>query len=131
MTKNSSPPDDSWESDAVWDLIDRSPAQPVSPRFADDTLRAVRLSAEETPWWKSIFSRPAAVGLLGATAALALTASVLWKTPDAEIPTPVVNDSPNAESLATIQDIAEAEVLLAAEHLDDFSDHELASLAGF
>jgi len=131
MTKNSPPPDDSWESDAVWDLIDRSPAPPVSPRFADDTLRAVRLSANETPWWKSVFSRPAAVGLIGATAALALTASVLWKSPTGETETLVASNSQNAESLAAIQDIAEAEVLLAADHLDDFSDHELASLVGF
>lgn len=129
MNRNSPPPDDSWESDAVWKLLDQSPMKSASARFADDAVRAARLSAEIKPWWSRLFSPAPLAGLAGATAALAF-AVVSWvgQSPEKMVPTAAIY----SEQAVAIQDIAETETLIAAvDHLDDFSDNELVSLIGF
>ena len=127
MNRNLPPPDDSWESDAVWKLLDQSPMKTAAARFADDTVRAARLSAESKPWWSRVFAPVPLAGLAGATVALAF-AVISWVEPTSSIEV-VVSDSPQA---VAIQDIAETEMLIAAvDHLDDFSDNELVSLIGF
>ncbi len=118
--------DASWESDAVWKLLDQAPPQKASARFVDDTLRAARLAADVNPWWSRLFSPAPLAGLAGATAALVFV--LVSPSPDATR-TKVALDSPQA---VAIQDIAETETLIAAaDQLDDFSDHELVSLIGF
>ena len=130
MTKNSLPPDDSWESDAVWNLIDQAPAPAVSPRFADDTLRAVRLAENKKPVWQRFFS-PLSVGFAGAAVTAAIVLSLVFQTKDGSN-SPLDYPAQTAANQAEIQEFAETEVLLTAvDHLDDFSDHELASLIGF
>ena len=129
MNRNSLPPDDSWESDAVWKLLDQAPPKAAGARFADDTVRAARLSMAAKPWWSRLFSPVPLAGLAAATAALAF-AVVSWVGP---LPEPgiqtAMQDSPQA---VVIQEIAEAETLIAAvDHLEDFSDNELVSLIGF
>jgi hypothetical protein len=129
MKNASPPPDDSWESDAVWKLLDQSPTKAAGARFADDTVRAARLMTEVKPWWSRLFSPAPLAGLAGATAALVF-AVVSWTGPSSEpaLTVAMVN-SPQA---VAIEDIAEAETLLAvADHLEDFSDQELVSLIGF
>jgi len=49
------PEDESWESDAVWKLLDAAPPASAGPRFADDVLRAVKLAEPAKPWWKRLF----------------------------------------------------------------------------
>ena len=129
MNRNSPPPDDSWESDAVWKLFDQSPMKTAGARFADDTVRAARLSAEVKPWWSRLFTPAPLAGLAGVAAALAIAVISLVGPSQTTVTETVVPDSPQA---VAIQDIAETETLIAAvDQLDDFSDHELVSLIGF
>ncbi len=129
MNPNSPPPDDSWESDAVWKLLEQSPSKTAGARFADDTVRAARLTAEIKPWWSRLFAPAPLAGLAAATAAIAIAVVSLVGPSQPPITQAVVLDSPQA---VAIQDIAETETLIAAvDHLEDFSDHELISLIGF
>lgn len=129
MNRNSPPPDDSWESDAVWKLLDQSPMKTAGARFADDTVRTARLSAEVKPWWSRLFAPAPLVGLAGVTAAIAVAVISLVGPSQTTVIQTAVLDSPQA---VAIQDIAETETLIAAiDQLDDFSDHELVSLIGF
>jgi hypothetical protein len=130
MNRNTLPPDNSWESDAVWKLLDQAPPKAAGARFADDTVRAARLSVAVKPWWSRLFSPVPLAGLAAATAALAFTV-VSWVGSSSPEPGIQISmqDSPQA---AVIQEIAEAETLIAAvDHLEDFSDNELVSLIGF
>lgn len=129
MNRNSSPPDDSWESDAVWKLLDQAPPKTAGVRFADDTVRAARLSMETKPWWSRLFSPAPLAGFAAATAALAFAVvSLVGPASTSSVQTVALN-SPQA---VAIQDIAETETLIAAvDQLDDFSDKELVSLIGF
>ena len=48
---------DDWnEGDAMWDLLGKAAPKEASGRFADDTLRAVKLLPEIHPWWPKIVS---------------------------------------------------------------------------
>jgi hypothetical protein len=129
MNRNTTPPDDAWETDAVWKLLDQSPPLTGRARFADDVVRAARLAESEKPWWKSIFSPVALAGFSAATAALAFALISLvgpQSQPDRQVS---LKDSPQA---VAIQDVVETEMLIVAvDHLDDFSDQELVSLIGF
>jgi hypothetical protein len=126
MNRNSPPPDDSWESDAVWKLLDQAPPKSAGVRFADDTVRAARLSAEIKPWWSRLLSPAPLAGLAAALACAFI--SLLGPAKVSGSQTAVLN-SPQA---VAIQDIAETETLIAAaDHLDDFSDNELVGLIGF
>ncbi len=118
--------DDSWESDAVWKLLDASPPSVASPRFVDDTMRAVRLLPGPKSWWNRLFAPAPLVGLAGSTAAVIFTLVTMSQPP---VNTVAALDTPQ---VYTIQDIAESETLIAAaDQLDDFSDNELVSLIGF
>ena len=129
MNRNSPPADDSWESDAVWKLLDQAPPQTAGVRFADDTLRAARLLVEPQPWWNRLFAPAPLAGLAAATAALVFAVvSLVGPSPPSLQQTAALN-SPQA---VAIQEIAETETLIAAvDQLDDFSDKELVSLIGF
>ncbi|GAA5124728.1 hypothetical protein JIN84_13060 [Luteolibacter yonseiensis] len=129
MHRDPLPTDDSWESDAVWKLLDESPPQVASPRFADDVVRMARLTADEVPWWKKLFSPAPLAGLAAASAALAFAVVPLVGLFHESASQTVFLDSPQA---VAIQDIAETETLIAAaDQLEDFSDNELVSLIGF
>lgn len=126
MNRNSLPPDDSWESDAVWQLLDQAPPKSAGARFADDTVRAVRLSAEIKPWWSRLLSPAPLVGLAAAAACAVISFLGPVKVSGSQT---AVLSSPQA---VAIEDIAETETLIAAaDHLDDFSDKELVGLIGF
>jgi hypothetical protein len=129
MNRTPMPPDDSWESDAVWNLLDQAPPKIAGARFTQDVLRAARLQSSEKPWWNRFVSPAPLAGLAAATAVLAfglLTFVTHSAMPESQA---VIMDSPQA---VAIQDIAETETLIAAaDQLDDFSDNELVSLIGF
>ena len=129
MNRNSAPPDDSWESDAIWKLLDQAAPITAGPRFADDTVRAARCAGTPRAWWQHLFAPIPLAGLATTTAAIAIAVMALN-------PLPSQKHSPgvaaNEESFAGIQELAEAEVLSAAiDNLDNFSDTELACLIGF
>jgi hypothetical protein len=118
--------DTSWESDAVWKLLDQAPQQKASARFVDDTLRAARLAGDIKPWWSRLFSPVPLAGIAGATAALVFT----FVGPTQE-PTRTLAAADSQQAVA-IQEIAETETLIAAaDQLENFSDNELVSLIGF
>jgi hypothetical protein len=121
--------DASWENDAVWKLLDQAPPATASPRFADDTVRAARLAGQPAPWWKRLLTPAPLAGLAAATAACVIAViSFQNDTPASKNHIAVVDSAAFAE----IQEIAETETLISAvDHLDDFSDVELASLIGF
>jgi hypothetical protein len=132
------PPDDnsdSWESDEVWKLLDHaSPQQQASDGFSAQVVRLARQMPEYTPWWKRLFAPAPLTGVAGAFAALALTFTFYQRHATA-VKMPLVavhHTAAQADSLDSIQDVAETETLIvAADHLDDFSDQEIASLIGF
>ncbi len=129
MNRNITPPDDSWESDAVWQLLDQAPAPKAGARFVDDTVRLARLAGGQKPWWSRLLTPAPLAGFAVATAALAFSLVSVF-SPTEPVPAPsFAGDSTHA---AHIQEIAETETLIAAiDHLDDFSDTELVSLIGF
>lgn len=123
------PPDDSWESDAIWKLLDKVQPQVASPRFTDNTVRAARLVGSAPGWWRRLFA-PAPLAGLAATAA-ALVIAVLTLNP-APIHTANPATATSDEAFAGIQELAETEVLSAAvDNLDNFTDTELVCLIGF
>lgn len=129
MQHHSPPPDNSWENDAVWNLLDHASPTVVPQTFTTDTVRLARLLPEEKPWWSRLFSPAPLAALAGATAAIAL--GVISLTPpqhSPNTPTATLLDSPQA---VAIQDRADQEILIAAaDHLEKFSDPELVRLIG-
>jgi hypothetical protein len=122
--------DDSWEHDAVWNLLDQAPPASAGQRFAEDTVRAARLAGQAESWWKGLLSPAPLAGLAAACAALAF--AVISLTGPAASPDRLAATAFDSEQAAAIQEIAETEMLSAAvDHLDDFSDTELVSLIGF
>jgi len=131
MNRNTTPPDDSWESDAVWKLLDQAAPKAAGSRFADEVVRTARLAGEVKPWWSGLLAPAPLAGLAAATAALVFSAFSLFG-PSAGSSTTTGAPADNSSQAANIQEIAETETLIAAvDHLDDFSDKELVSLIGF
>ncbi len=133
MNRNPLPPDDdSWESDAVWNLLDQAPPRTAGARFTNDVVRAARLMPEEKPWWSRLVSPAPLAGLAGAAAVTAVAAFAAFSlVPTGTNPGGQVAVMDSDQAFA-IQDIAETETLIeAADQLDDFSDNELVSLIGF
>jgi len=129
MNRNPLPPDDSWESDAVWKLLDQAPRRVAGSRFADDTVRAARLAGPGRRWWQRFCAPIPLAGLVSATAALAIAVLSLNPPPTRTTDAIAANSD---EAFAGIQELAEAEVLKAAvDNLDDFTDTELVCLIGF
>ena len=68
MNHSTPPPDDSWESDAVWKLLDKAAPMTPRPSFADDVVRMAKLEPVPQPWWKQLLT-PAPIATFAATAA--------------------------------------------------------------
>jgi len=121
--------DDTLENDAVWKLLDHSPAATAGPRFVDDTLRAARLACQTQPWWKRLLAPAPLAGLAAASAAVAIAITGLIQEKPGD---PGRTTAAEVSVLMEIQDLAETEILLTAvDYLDKFSDTELVSLIGF
>ncbi len=129
---NRKPPadDTSWESDAVWALLDEAAPPKARARFADDVVRATRTAPEPAVWWRRILYPAPLAGL--ATAGTAVAIAFFSLSGSTDKPAEPVAATPPEERFAIIQSVAETEMLIAAmDHMDEFSDHELASLIGF
>ena len=125
--------DDSWESDDVWKLLDQAAPPSASPRFVDDVVRMAKLLPAPTPWWRRLLAPAPLTGLAGAAAAIALAVTLLH-SPQPGPPTtePIAEHAVQTDEYEALQDLAETETLIAAaDHLDQFSDDELARLIGF
>ena len=118
-------PEEAWESDPVWKLIDDAAAPKASARFAEKTLRAARTSTQNTVWWKSLFGQTPLAGL-GAAAALTALAIAFFPSSDN---TPFHED---ALLVQETEEIAEMENLLTSiDHIEELSDSELIALIGY
>ncbi|MGD1978534.1 MAG: hypothetical protein PVJ98_04010 [Akkermansiaceae bacterium] len=119
------------ENDAVWNLLDEASPAEVSPRFADDTLRRLRLESEtRTPWWKAIFApKPMIATAATALAAIAIVVSLPNNDP-APVTAPVVEvDQPTSEDWENLEDSLAQELLSrAAEDPTLLSDEEIVAL---
>lgn len=126
MAKHFSSDEDSWENDPVWKLVEDVPTVTASAHFADRVVRAARLDEAAASWW-SRFSSPWLWIVPASTAAVAALGIMLFMEPAQNISTRNL-DAQRAE----IEAIADREVLLTVvDNLDDFSDRDLMSLAGF
>ena len=115
---------DAWENDAVCDLLKQAPAPAASGSFADDTVRQARLADAPRSWWQGLCTRGPVVGFAAATAAIIMLLGYFTITQRQATQAAIAS--------STIEEIAETEMLLAAvDHLDDFTDTELAALIGF
>jgi hypothetical protein len=129
MNRHAQTSDSAWENDAVWKLLDEVAPITAGPRFVNETVRAMRLAVDEKPWWQRLFSPAPLAGLAAATAALAF--AIVSLTGPMTVTVAPVATQESSQAVA-IQEIAETETLIAAvDHLDDFSDTELAILIGF
>ncbi len=129
MNRKPLEPADSWENDSVWKLLNHATPVCPSPRFVDDTVRAARLAGQTSSWWKRLYSPAPVAGLAAATAALVFAVVSLHGPANPPASQLAVLDT---RQTAEIQDIAEAQTLIAAvDQLDDFGDTELVSLIGF
>ncbi len=123
------PTDDSWESDAVWELLDQATPRLAGPRFTDDAVRAARLAGSPQRWWQRLLSPIPLTGLAATTAAALIGVLCLSPVPTHKA---VSATASTVEAFAGIQELAETEVLSAAvDNLDNFTDTELVCLIGF
>ena len=123
--------DENAHKDATWEMLGKAAPRKASGRFADDTLRAVKLLPEADPWWPMSLRFSPWVAI---TACVAL-AALLFLNPAEhgnDGSSTVAHVSDDAEQWIEIETIAEEEVIAAAaDHLDRFSDQELVTLIGF
>lgn len=123
---------ENWDDkDATWELLGKAAPRKAGGRFADNTLRAVKLLPEADPWWPKALSFSPWVAI----AACAALAAFLFLNPtdDGGSNAPsIVIVTDEADQWVEIEAVAEEEMLAAAaDHLDRFSDQELVSLIGF
>lgn len=119
------------DKDATWQLLGKAVPMKASGRFADETLRTVKLLPEADPWWPRSLSFAPWIAL---AACAALGAFLFLNPSDNGIngSLPIVNVTAEAEQWVEIEAVAEEEMLAAAaDHLERFSDQELITLIGF
>ena len=113
------------EDDATWKLLEKSERIQAGGRFADDAVRAVKLLPKRDYWWGRFVS---AAPWCGVTACGAVAVLYFIQLPDSRNG----SDASSAENWVEIEEVAQTEMLSAAvDHLDQFSDQELATLIGF
>jgi hypothetical protein len=113
------------ETDPVWRLLDHSAPAGARGRFADDTVRAARLSGQPHHGWLAVL-RPLPLSAL-AGAAAALVFALLMPQGDRGVSAPIADLHADE-----IDEIANTEMLIAAaDHPEQFSDAEILMLCGF
>jgi hypothetical protein len=124
--KRTEQPHDDLDRDAVWALLDRSPAPHASGRFVDDVMRTVRLAGmPREPWWRHLASPLGLGGLAAASTAVVLGLMAWW-------PRSADSGSVAVSDLSELDAVAEEEMIVAAaDHLSSFSDAELVTMLGF
>ncbi|MBC7980686.1 MAG: hypothetical protein H7Y36_09010 [Armatimonadetes bacterium] len=129
--KNEDEKADGWDvEDETWKLLAKAAPNRAGDRFLDETMRAVKLLPDADPWWPRILTFPSWAAVAGCAALAGLFFMNGHNDSDASKASVAVK---NSEDLwVEIEEEADAEMLSAAvEHLDEFSDHEIASLIGF
>jgi hypothetical protein len=119
------------DKDATWELLGKAAPRKASGRFADDTLRKVKLLPEADFWWpKALRFSP---WIAAAACAMLAAFLLLNPTKNRGNATPaVVIGNDESDHWVEIEAVAEEEMLAAAaDHLDRFSDQELVTLIGF
>jgi len=131
MSRQHQPPQEPWENDPVWKLLEASPPHKAGPRFADDVARLARLDEHPKPWWKGFLSPVPLTGLAMASAVAAFAVFTAITAPDVTFPpAPLIADF--SADFELLEEAVETETLIAAvDHMDDFSDAELVRLIGF
>jgi hypothetical protein len=131
MSRQHQPPQEPWENDPVWKLLEASPRYKAGPRFVDDVARLARMDQSPKPWWKGFFSPVPLTGVAVASAVAAFAVFATITLPDgAPNSAPLITDF--SSDIDLIEEAVEMETLLAAvDHMDDFSDAELVRLIGF
>ena len=119
------------DKDATWELLGKAAPKKAGGRFADDTMRTVKLLPEADPWWpRSLSFSPWFALAACAAVAVFLFLNVIESGGDGS--PPGANARDEAEQWLEIEAVAEEEMLAAAaDHLDRFSDQELVTLIGF
>lgn len=118
-------PQQEFEKDPVWDLLDAASKQEPSPLFSRNVMRAIRLETEHVPLWKRMLSpRPALASLAAVAACTTITLAILQQQPDSTnvTPSPVVSSasSPDTSQASAIDQIASE--YNVPEDLDDIID---------
>ena len=133
-TKNDLPDldgDGDLENDALWSLLNEATPAEASPRFAQDTLRRLRLEeAQAQPsWWKSLLSPKPLLGAASiALAALAIFLS-LPSDPVAQQEADIAQAPLPAEDWNELEHAVASELLsFAAEDPTLLSDEEIVAL---
>ncbi len=102
---------------------------PAGSRFAENTVRAARLTGQPRTWWQRLCTPIPLAGLSAAAAVIAVAGIAIQHLPTHTL-SPLVAISDDA--FAGVQELAETEALSAAvDNLDNFTDTELVSLIGF
>lgn len=125
MKNNHLPDPENDTDDAVWDLLAQAPPQQASPTFAQNVLRARRLSEEKKGFsWKAFFTSSAIA--LPVCAALVLFGIIFFK-PASNDSTPEVVENIMEE---VIEDTWLDDALLATalEEPELFTDEELVAM---
>lgn len=126
------------EDDPVWKLLGHASKPPEGPRFVDDVVRLAKLEGGPAlPWWRRWLASPVpAAAFAGAAAAVLIGLFALRPAadapPDAGAGLAAAPPAVEVDRLDHIQEVLESELLLVAvDHLDEFSDDELVALIGF
>ena len=123
---------DELAADPVWDLLRKSPTVQVSPQFADRVLRAVRQQEAPMPWWGRVFSLPIWVRTSAAAAVVAISCALFYLPKSPEVVQIAALTQVETEAFSQLDEVASQELLLVAtDHLNEFSDTELVTLIGF
>jgi hypothetical protein len=122
---------ESLESDPVWDLLGHASTRQADTWFAGRVTRAaIQEAVKPRPWWSHLLAPVPAAAL---AAAVAIVAGVFAILPGGKSDAPSAGVPEAREArIAHIEDVLETEMLLVAvEHMDDYSDEELTALIGF
>lgn len=125
MKTKSHQPEESWESDPVWQMLGNASTTKAGPRFADNTLRVIRTTPNKVSWWKQLFA-PGPITGLGTAATLTALAIAFFPNPEIS---PLSADP--ALGYET-EEITEIESLITSiEQVEELSDSELIALIGY
>ena len=123
---------DELAADPVWDLLRKSPAVQVSPQFADRVLRAVRQQESPQPWWERALLLPIWMRASAAAALVAISCALFYLPKSTEVAQISALTPVETEVFSQLDEVASQELLLVAtDHLNEFSDSELVTLIGF
>jgi len=116
--------DPALEDDTLWETLAKSPSRNAPANFAQNTMRAARLSQESTrASWRNLLIKPT-LAFGGAIAVIAIGAFVLFEPGNDNSPAEVASTTGNNES----DWLNEALISTAIEKPDLFTDAEIVAM---